>query len=764
MKKNLLLIFTLMTTGILLAQQPVKKVTKTPTQTPKTVAPVKKTVKTTTIPKVSAKPEKQEGNSDAVIAKPVAVEEQKSEAMPVYVADTATKFLRGTLKLGDEYITSRYTPNTITALFINDFFLQKGGKNKDFIGDKLELSDKFYVNQETITDADKKRFLGSVHEYMSNRLSKELYSTKEQGKIKKNFDWTDTTLSIGKYKNLDKERLLGGIKAKLGRSLSGKHLLATDTLGLGIRDVLLKNDVASRTMRVWLDAKSVLKKSKETLTIGDMKNSVDAKKRLVYQSLLKQNYIMVVGLFNVHELFDLKYGKDSKGKSIVIGKEYTGRVVGDVRCYLYKIQMNPVSINNLASLGSTKGIPLEYSYRIFFEDFAISSSILADVAAPVATTQNKIDKLSSYLKNSPAPQKSEKEARIPIDEDKFRSPQFMADAFAQISHKVVEEFEKQVDDFKMRSAVMQVKPYFAAEMGTKQGVYIDQKYGVYRYEKDLKTNSVNSVRVADVRMTQIAMNREKDKEKAVAKTPTPDKKTKADSSSIFSGFKGLGLSKKTEQPKTKLSPEQEKIQKAEKEKQLALEKERKAKQESYRKAKAAKDSLITLADSLHRWSHFKPIAIGKIEEGDFLLQEDDKGISILLGKGQNSLFPTFSIGVEYSIAQLAKGTPKFPSGLKLGAMINFITNEYRFYSDENKESSTILTLYLAKEFYLTPIFDVRPYAGYEFTNGNGGVRLGMSVPINLYRGRYKIMPEVSLQGVPREGSKVAFGANLKFDF
>jgi hypothetical protein len=760
MKKNLLLIFTLMTTGILLAQQPVKKVTKPATQTPKNFTPVKKTAKPITVPKVSAKPEKNEGNSEAVIAKPV--EEQTPEPLPVYVADTTTKFLRGTLKLGDEYITSRYTPNTITALFMNDFFLQKGGKNKDFIGDKLELSDKFYVNQETITDSDKKKFLGNLHEYMSNRLSKELYSVKEQGKIKKNFDWTDTTLSMGKYKNLDKERLFGGLKAKLGRSLSGKHLFTTDTLGLGIRDVLLKNDVASKTMRVWLDAKSVLKKAKETLTIGDMKNSVDAKKRLVYQSLLKHNYIMVVGLFNVHELFNLQYGKDSKGRSIVIGKEYTGRVVGDVRCYLYKIQMNPVSINNLASSGSTKGIPLEYSYRIFFEDLSISSSALADVAAPVASTKSKTDKILASLNNNPPPQK---EARTPIDEDKFRSPQFMADAFAQISHKVVEEFEKQIDDFKMRSAVMQVKPYFAAEMGTKQGVYIDQKYGVYRYEKDLKTNSVNAVRVADVRMTQIAMNREKDKGKAVPKSP--DKKTKADSSSIFSGFKGLNLGKKTEQPKKKLSPEEEKIQKAEKEKQLALEKERKArqeKQESYRKAKAAKDSLITLADSLHRWSHFKPIAVGKIEEGDFLLQEDDKGVSILIGKGKNSLYPTFSIGVEYGISQLVKDSPKFPSGLKVGAMVNFITNDYRFYSDDYKASSVIMTLYLAKEFYLTPMFDVRPYVGYEFTNEKGGIRLGMSVPVNLYRGRYKIMPEVSLQGVPREGSKVAFGANLKFDF
>lgn len=748
-----------MTTGILLAQQPVKKVTKTPIQTPKTVTPVKKTVKPTTVPKASAKPDNNEGNSDAIRANPV--EEQKPEPLPVYVADTATKFLRGTLKLGDQYITSSYTPNTITAFFVNDFFLQKEGKNKDFIGDKLELSDKFYVNQETITDTDKKKFLANLHEYMSNRLSKELYSAKEQGKIKKNFDWTDTTLSIGKYKNLDKERLIkSGIAAKLGKSLSGKHLLANDTLGLGIRDVLLKNDVSSRTMRVWLDAKSVLKKSKETLTIGDMKNSVDPKKRIVYQSLLKHNYIMVVGLFNVHELFNLQYGKDSKGKSIVIGKEYTGRVVGDVRCYLYKIQMNPVSINNLASGGNTKGIPLEYRYRIFFEDYAISSSALADVAVPVAATKTNIDKLNSYLKNTPAPPK---DTRTPIDEDKFRSPQFMADAFAQISNKAVEEFEKQVDDFKMRSAVMQVKPYFAAEMGTKQGVFIDQKYGVYRYEKDLKTNSVNAVRVADVRMTQIAINREKDK--VVVKTP--DKKTNADSSSIFNRFKGFNLGKKTEQPKKKLSPEEEKIQKDEKEKQLVLEKERKVKQEKqaiYKKAKAAKDSLITLADSLHRWSHFKPIAVGKIEEGDFLLQEDDKGVSVLIGKGKNSLYPTFSIGVEYNIAQLVKNSPKFPSGLKLGAMVNFITNDYRFYSDENKESSLIMTLYLAKEFYLTPIFDVRPYVGYEFASGSGGIRLGLGVPVNLYRGRYKIMPEVSLQGIPREGSKVAFGANLKFDF
>lgn len=727
MKKNLLLTFLIMTTGIILAQQPVKKKTKTTQQIPNEAPSTKRVVKPKAKLKEPLIPEKK--NNDTIV-KPIVkpVEEQKPEPLPVYVADTTRKFLKGNVKVGDDYINSRYIPNTITVLFANDYFFQKQSKDQAFLGDKVELNEKYYTNQEALTNTDKKKILESLHEYVTTRLSKEFYSKKGQIPIKKDFDWTDTTLSIDRHQYLEKEKLIKNVlKEKLGKSLAGKHLNTKDSLGLGIRDLLLKNDIASQTMKVWLDPKYVLRKSKEAMTIGDMRNSIDPKKRIVYQSLLKQNYILVMGIFNVHELINIEYTTDRKGNRVEVSREYTGNVVGDVRCYLYKIQMNPVLIDNLATSGKTKGIPLEYKYRIFFNDLSIPTSFFYD----------------EFKKKS-----------RPIDPERFKQTVFMTNAFSETSTKIIEELEKQIDEFKMRSAVMQVKPYFAAEMGTKQGAYIDQKYGVYRYEKDITKNEVNAVKVANVRMTKIAMNSEKDNS-----VKTPEKIiTTVNTNTISNKVNKMNLLKKTNVATQKRSSEEANKEQIEKGVLLA------SNMITQPPTKSIKDSVNKGADSLHRWSHFKPISVGKIEDGDFLLQEDDRGASLLIGTGKNGLFSTLSLGAEFSISQLAKGLPRFPSGLRLGIMLNLITNEYRFKSKEGEDVSSMFMFYLAKEFYLTPIVDVRPYLGYESSGKRDGIRFGIGIPVNLYQGRYKLIPEVSLQTLPEEGSKVTIGANFKFDF
>lgn len=711
---------------------PKKAVTTKPTTSTKKAAPQKTPPKSGVISK----------DSVVKVSEDKKIEE-KEEPLAVYVADTATLYLKGNLKMGDEYISSRYIPPTITVLLVNDLFdrKEKEMQSDDFMADKLNIGDKFYLNQQSIPTKNKKELLTEIYKNSNSSLLPKLFTSQQQNLIRRDFSWQDTTLGINREKQyFERDKLIkNGAKLKIGKSLSGIHLNTNDTLGKAIQYALLKKDIPALTMKVWCDPKAVLQKSKETFTTNDLANNVDPKKRIVYQELLKQNFILVMGIFNVHEIYENVYGKDSKGRNIVVGRNPTGRYECDVRSFLYKIEMNPMTIDNLAKQCNTKRIPIRYAYRLYFQNFSMGAKVYT-------VNKNKWvnGTLTTYQETVHVAEKD-----------------FMANAIQSATNDIFEQLEKQVDEFKMRSGVMQTTPFFAAEMGVKQGVYVDQRYDIYRYVKNLEKNEVNAEKIAMIRVTKVAKNKIAEKSSTVASKSSP---IKTNGLLADAGLKDLKLF--NDKPKTTNSDS--KVSNTQKNVETTTTLVSQTKTVSATNTK--KDSVKLTSDSLHKWSHFKPITMGKIENGDFLLQNDDKGLSLMAGYNTNNLFPAVTIGAELQLSVLLK-SKTLPSGIRLGVWLNMITNDYKFtYYDkeagENKESSSYFTLYLSKDFYLSRVVDVSPFVAFEMAGENRGVRLGSNFPINVYQGRFKLVPNVSFQKLAANGekSRLCFGIMTKYDF
>lgn len=692
-----------------------KKTVTKPAET-KTAALKPKTTTTAVIKdSVSADTEKKEST------------EESTQPMAVYVKDTATRYLTGSLKMGDEYISSRYTPPTITLLFINDLFdrAAKEMDADDFMADKLEIGDKFYLNQQSISAKKKKEFLEEIHKHSSASLLPKLYNGDKLNKLKNTARWSDTTFSIAK------ERIAFGVQktvAKDVKSNSGKsavtNISPTDSMGNTILYALLKKDIPATTMKVWCDPKAVLQKSKDLLTTSDLAVNKDPKKKLIYQDLLKQNFILVVGFSNVHEVYENIYSKDNKGRTIIVGTKPTGRYECDVRSFLYKIEMTPTTLSNLGSSCDTRRIPVRYAYRFNLPGFSMG-------AKHYTVNRRKFVNGSFVV--------------IP-EEVHLTEKEFSQNAIQSATNDIFEELEAHIDEFKMRSGVTQVKPFYASEMGERQGVYRDQRYDVYRYEKNIEKNEVNATRIATVRMTKIAKNRNGEKESK----PTASSSALSSIGGLSSNMSNFSLFKEHEKPK-----------------------ETSAKVSLASNKEPPKSSTpVESGDSLHKWSHFKPITLGGIEKGDFLLQNDDRGISAIIGYNHNNIYPSVMLGAELNLNVLLRSS-LFPNGLKLGAWINFITNDYKFhYYDEEdgkyKDSKSYFSIYLAKDFYLTRIVDISPFVAYEFAGGNGGLRFGTQIPLNIYKGRVKLTPHVSIQTLTQAGktesARPCFGVLTKFDF
>ncbi len=672
-------------------------------------------VKTAGVTEPKTTPFTSKENQSATEVKQPANAEDLNKPLAVYVKDTATKFVTGTLKMGDEYISSRYTPPTITLLYINDLFDRdkKEMGNDDFMADKLNIGDKFYLNQHTISAEKKKELLADIQSEAGSKILKKIYNGNTLNQMSKTALWKDSTFSIKRESGgiEPNSSIFGGLGFKRKKSKEPRQLNLNDSLGNAILYVLLKKDIPAMTMKVWCDPKAVLQKSKDLLTTADLAVNKDPKKKLIYQELLKQNFILVIGFSNVHEIYEDIVSKDSKGNNVVVGKKPTGSYAGDLRTFLYKIEMNPVTISNLGSNCDTRRIPVRYAYRYYVPNFYMGAK------------DYTVDK-RKFVNGSFV---------VVKEEVHLTDKEFNESVLNSASESIIEELESEIDEFKMRSAVTQVKP-FTSEMGEKQGVYVDQRFGIYRYEKDVEKNEVNAVRVATVRMTKVAKN-------SVGTHNSSSIKNK------LSGLGSRGLFKNATQTTENAAVA---IQIADKQ--------------------LLKSGQSAGKDSASKWSRFKPITSGNIQKGDFLLQNDDQGLSIQAGYYTSNLFPALSIGLEANLNVLFKRkTP--PSGLKIGALLNAITNDYTFsyINDEGQEKETNLfyTVYAAKDFYLTGIVDVSPFIGMDFVGGRKGMRIGTQVPVNLYKGRVKLAPQIFFQNITYEELSVyrtCFGVSTKYDF
>jgi len=153
-----------------------------------------------------------------------------------------------------------------------------------------------------------------------------------------------------------------------------------------------------------------------------------------------------------------------------------------------------------------------------------------------------------------------------------------------------------------------------------------------------------------------------------------------------------------------------------------------------------KDSLRMLRREQFSYSKFKQIDGKKIEEGMLLEQDDDRGIGFQVGYLYMNGNSGPQIGFDYRFSKLFR-KKAFTSGLKVGADIGI----YNVKGEAQMHSVLGLQLYISKEMYLSPKYDIKPVLGY---NLYGGLYLGSYFPINIVGkasqfSKFKIVPMLS---------------------
>ena len=156
--------------------------------------------------------------------------------------------------------------------------------------------------------------------------------------------------------------------------------------------------------------------------------------------------------------------------------------------------------------------------------------------------------------------------------------------------------------------------------------------------------------------------------------------------------------------------------------------------------KNSKDSLRMAKREQFSYSKFKQIDGKKIEEGMLLEQDDDRGIGFQFGYSYMTGNSGPQIGIDYRFSKILM-KKAFTSGLKLGADIGF----YRVQGEKQKHNVIGGQIYISKEMYISPKFDIKPVLGY---NLYGGVYVGTCVPINIVGkssqfSKFKIVPMLS---------------------
>ena len=175
-----------------------------------------------------------------------------------------------------------------------------------------------------------------------------------------------------------------------------------------------------------------------------------------------------------------------------------------------------------------------------------------------------------------------------------------------------------------------------------------------------------------------------------------------------------------------------------------------------------RESLVN-KDGSYKRSKFRQIHGGKLDEGMFLVQHNDRGFSIAAGYAQRNS-SNFQMRLDYNLTRVATFLPE---GTKL-----FI--EFAFGNTELDISTNHFGYGASKSLLLNRWIDLEPFIGYygQSFDGNDDVsqnywNLGVRAPITL---RYNLflVPEISLTSQDAifgtDADRLNYGLLLRADF
>ena len=537
-------------------------------------------------------------------------------------------------------------------------------------------------------------------------------------------------------------------------------LTKNDEIGIKIKDFLEISDEPFKMLKIWTNVSTKISRAEFSIGEAQKKANLDPTKYDNYKKLLMRNYIMVCTIENPslpekQEIYranvsgylyrilwndNLQNDLDKAKKSVKYNLEYVGNIKianldldprSDEFIDRYNLKSNTFkknsdgefteSANSLSELFDKSIITIfdemsrrgnkyfqdgEYpcANRIYRNQIELSQKF-PNLKLNIDGTRKKVLECAKSIELSPnfnavkfkQATSEEKRARKEWEEDRiialsqtrkdklltilkdfsysrecntYEMNLYDQYIFAQsASNGILEEFEKYVEELKVRARVIKSNPILS-DIGRQEGLFKDQRYRVYEQVKKVD-GSIERIRRASVRVVRVAENTEK--------------------------YKKFNV-------------------------------------------KNSKDSLRMAKKEQFSYSEFKQIDGKKIEEGMLLEQDDDRGIGFQVGylymKGNSGP----QIGIDYRFSKMFK-KKAFTSGLKVGVDLGV----YRIQGEYQKHSAIGGQIYICKEMYLSPKFDIKPVVGY---NLYGGLYLGTYVPINIVGkssqfSKFKIVPMLS---------------------
>ena len=534
--------------------------------------------------------------------------------------------------------------------------------------------------------------------------------------------------------------------SKLAREASKKSTPMSQKIG----EYLTNTNVGTDILKIWTNRSILMNRIYYSQAEAEKRQGVDPKKLAVFEKLLRKNYVLVLALINP----DKKTKRSNYGTEITT---YSATIEG----FLYRVDTTALDANNIQNKH-----PLQFVKQISMtnKDCDPKSEELVEIlgggtlesfkATVSKLMSNTIREQADYFYKSKsyvcaknyyeyllkADSKANQALKDRIEEcnkmmaktklkndDKTclvtEESAFEDWIYAQsASNEVMIDLETQLEDLMVKSFVYKTAPYITSEIGKKQGLYTDQRFLVYR--KSLINGKPGKKRIGTLRVIKVADNTDKFKE--FAKT-TSTKTASTMLTSIRSSF-AADTAKKSAQSNgsTKSKP----ITAAPSAKEL--------------KQKAL-DSLKQI--DLKTMSIFKQVDGERIEEKDLLVQNNDSGLGIQLGYGSRLGAMGLVLGADYRLAALV-GSRMPLSGIKIGVNIGF-PDETKVYEKYRipKDKSSVIDLYLARELYLSPKYDLKPMIGVSAFNDKYHLMIGTGAYINVLgkssNTKVKLAPDIS---------------------
>ena len=269
-------------------------------------------------------------------------------------------------------------------------------------------------------------------------------------------------------------------------------------LGLVGREIV--SDQWSRDANGNFDYQALMESAQYSATDADaLKSSASADKGKIYSEiadkLLKKNYVIAYTLTKMQTMEEYYNEQDKTGAATAkaLKKEYkpVKRTKEgwnlSFKFDIYKLKWND-SIQS-----------------IFYNDMYIDQSTQTGRSEKISKFENtnfSMEKVYSGFASASSTQSNNPDAY------KFTKRKSMSELVSGLAPSMqsnaIFAASRKVDDFKLKAPVLSERP-LTAKLGTKEGLYVDQRFFAYEYELDKKGNEVKK-RTAVVRAVTIAEN------------------------------------------------------------------------------------------------------------------------------------------------------------------------------------------------------------------------------------------------------------------